>query len=175
MSPAVSPGRRQRLVVVVAHPESPLAWAVLAEAALSEGTDDVAASTARGASPAAHASLELARVRGTREVNPTRPCAPGGSPVPKVAVDVVGRRRAVQPVIGLEHVAARALRVAADARRHEVLEAAFQLVRAEAWQRHQLQNLYTSVRWHPTDHHIFFAATVKNSIPFLKAPADRVR
>ena len=29
--------------VVVAHPESPLAWAVLAEQALAEGTDDVAA------------------------------------------------------------------------------------------------------------------------------------
>jgi hypothetical protein len=29
--------------VVVAHPESPLAWAVLAEQALTEGTDNVAA------------------------------------------------------------------------------------------------------------------------------------
>lgn len=29
--------------VVVAHPESPLAWAVLAEQALAEGADDVAA------------------------------------------------------------------------------------------------------------------------------------
>lgn len=48
--------------VVVAHPESPLAWAVLAEAALAEGSDDVAAYAF--ARVGYHRSLDLLRRNG---------------------------------------------------------------------------------------------------------------
>ncbi len=55
-------------VVVTAHPESPLAWAVLAEAALSEGSDVVAAYAF--ARVGYHRSLDLLRRNGWKGHGP---------------------------------------------------------------------------------------------------------
>jgi Protein of unknown function (DUF3151) len=54
--------------VVVAHPESPLAWAVLAEGALEEGSDDVAAYAF--ARVGYHRSLDLLRRNGWKGHGP---------------------------------------------------------------------------------------------------------
>jgi hypothetical protein len=54
--------------VVVAHPESPLAWAVLAEGALAEGSDDVAAYAF--ARVGYHRSLDLLRRNGWKGHGP---------------------------------------------------------------------------------------------------------
>ena len=54
--------------VVVAHPESPLAWAVLAERALADGTDDVAAYAF--ARVGYHRSLDLLRRNGWKGHGP---------------------------------------------------------------------------------------------------------
>lgn len=54
--------------VVVAHPESPLAWAVLAERALAEGADDVTAYAF--ARVGYHRSLDLLRRNGWKGHGP---------------------------------------------------------------------------------------------------------
>jgi hypothetical protein len=54
--------------VVVAHPESPLAWATLAEAALEEGSDDVMAYAF--ARVGYHRSLDLLRRNGWKGQGP---------------------------------------------------------------------------------------------------------
>lgn len=54
--------------VVVAHPESPLAWAVLAEGALAEGTDDVVGYAF--ARVGYHRSLDLLRRNGWKGHGP---------------------------------------------------------------------------------------------------------
>lgn len=55
-------------VVVAAHPESPLAWAVLAESALADGSDDVAAYAF--ARVGYHRSLDLLRRSGWKGHGP---------------------------------------------------------------------------------------------------------
>jgi hypothetical protein len=54
--------------VVTTHPESPLAWAVLAEQALADGTDDVAAYAF--ARVGYHRSLDLLRRNGWKGHGP---------------------------------------------------------------------------------------------------------
>jgi hypothetical protein len=55
-------------IVVVAHPESPLAWAVLAERALGDGSDDVVAYAF--ARVGYHRSLDLLRRNGWKGHGP---------------------------------------------------------------------------------------------------------
>lgn len=55
-------------VVVTAHPESPLAWAVLAESALADGSDDVSAYAF--ARVGYHRSLDLLRRNGWKGHGP---------------------------------------------------------------------------------------------------------
>jgi hypothetical protein len=64
---SLAPGDAPR-DVVVAHPESPLAWATLAEAALEEGSDDVMAYAF--ARVGYHRSLDLLRRNGWKGQGP---------------------------------------------------------------------------------------------------------
>jgi hypothetical protein len=68
--PAAAPlaGGDEPREVVVAHPESPLAWAVLAEQALAAGTDDVVAYAF--ARVGYHRSLDLLRRNGWKGHGP---------------------------------------------------------------------------------------------------------